>query len=107
MNTQKITSLLSIGQFTIDAHKAEHKVRELKNVYHAKLREVDDTPRHERERGWLNPSSESFARTIELTKAEYAAVKAAKRKVYNIKRRIDTAIRNSGLFAEGANQGEI
>ena len=102
MNTQKITSLLSIGQLAVDMHCAERWVQLCKDAYHDKIREVDDTPKEDRDKGWLSPYSEECAETIELTKGEYAAVKAAKRKVYNIKRRINTAIRNSGLGSADA-----
>ena len=94
MTIEQITSLLAIGRLAVDMHKAEQFVGQQKEVYYQKLREFslehDDSSRIK-----LDPRNEQCSEIISYSKAEYAAVKAAKRNVYNIKRRMDTAIRNS------------
>ena len=98
MNTQKITSLLSIGQLAIDIYLAEAVVALKKADYYDRLHEFNvENPDQRMVK--LDPRDEQCSEIIEFSKAKYAAVKAAKRKVYNIKRRINVAIRNSGLGA--------
>jgi hypothetical protein len=103
MNTQKLTSLIFIGQLAVDVRNAELQVNHLKFEYHEKIRAFDGLAPGEIREMKLDPRNEACAEIIAYTRAEYAAVKAAKRKVYNIKRRMDTAIRNS--YAVGGSNG--
>lgn len=87
------TSLLAIGQLALDLHAANNAVRWTKDLYYEAIR------RHEAKKGRvtgrINRDEPQYAAIIAATTSEYAGYQAAKRTVYNIKRRLDNACRRS------------
>lgn len=93
MTLNQITKLLTIGQLAMDLHKANNLTSMCKDAYHDKIRNWEDD--HGKIFGLLTPYDSTHARLIAATSGEYAAYKLAKRKAYNIKRRLDSACRRS------------
>lgn len=89
-----LIQLAAIGQLSVDLHAANNAVRNAKWVYYEALAEYKDE--HGTPVGRLDPRDPLCAPIIEFTKAEYAAYLAAKRKVYNLQRRIDRACMKVG-----------
>jgi TRAP-type C4-dicarboxylate transport system substrate-binding protein len=83
----EITKHLAIAQLALDLHCLKNAAKHFKDAYHDKLRESD------MEFNRMDPRDEKFLQVIEFTKDEYKAHQAAKRKVYNAQRRLDTACR--------------
>lgn len=86
--------MLALGQLAIDFNNAAKAVVLAKDVYYQKLSEFGDLDAHSIK---LDSRDERCADIIEFSKVEYAAFKAAKRNVYNVKRRIASACRKAGV----------
>lgn len=85
----EITKHLAIAQLAIDLHKARSATAPAKDAYYAVLREFGQGMVTER----LDPQNENCAEIIAYSADAYKAYQAAKRKVYNAQRRLDTACR--------------
>ena len=95
MNTAQITQLLAIGQLAIDLHNEKNAANQVKEVYHRRLRDSGE------EFDGLNPDKEGYEEVLEFSKVEYEAYQAAKRRVYNIQRRLDNACRKAAMLGLG------
>lgn len=93
MNITQITQLLNIAQLAIDLHKARNATVPAKDAYYAVLREFGKGKPTER----LDPRNESCAEIIAYSKDAFKTYQAAKRRVYNVQRRLDNACRNAAL----------
>ena len=85
----EINKLMHIAKLALDLHKARNAAANEKNAYYDVLREFGQgevTPR-------LDPADESCAEILAHSADAYKVYKAAKRKVYNAQRRLDTACR--------------
>ena len=87
----EITKHLAIAQLAIDLHKARNATAPAKDAYYAVLREFELEQGGHYEH--LDPRDEDCAEIIAYSKDAYKAYQAAKRKVYNAQRRLDTACR--------------
>ena len=94
MNINQITTMLALGQLAIDFNNASRAVVLAKDSYYQQLRDFDDLDAHSIK---LDSSDERCADIIEFSKVEYAAFKAAQRKVYNVKRKIASACLKAGI----------
>ena len=94
MNINQITTMITLGQLAIDFNNAAKAVVLAKDAYYQQLSEFGDLDAHSIK---LDSRDERCADIIEFSKAEYAAFKAAKRNVYNVKRRIAAACRKAGV----------
>lgn len=83
----EISKYLAIAQLAIDLHSLKNAARYAKDAYHEKMDESGG------DFDGLDPRNADWADLIEFTKDEYKAHLAAKRKVYNAQRRLDTACR--------------
>lgn len=94
MNINQITTMLALGQLAIDFNNASKAVILAKDAYYQQLSEFGDLDAHSIK---LDSRDERCSDIIEFSKVEYAAFKSAKRKVYNVKRRIAAACRKTGV----------
>ena len=94
MNINQITTMLALGQLAIDFNNASKAVVLAKDAYYQHLSEFGDLDAHSIK---LDSRDERCAEIINFSKVEYAAFKAAKRNVYNVKRRIAAACRKAGV----------
>lgn len=85
----EITKHLAIAQLAIDLHKARNATVPAKDAYYAVLREFGEGEITQR----LDPHDENCAEIIAYSKDAFKAYQAAKRRVYNAQRRLDTACR--------------
>ena len=92
MNTAQITQLLNIAQLAIDLHNEKNAANIVRDIYRRKLKESGE------EFDGLKPGNDDYAEVIEFTKGEYKAHQAAKRRVYNIQRRLDNACRKVAML---------
>lgn len=90
VSAARITQLLAIGQLAAELHGLKSAARHAKDAYHDKL------DKSNMEFDGLDPRNPDFAEAIEFTKTEYKAHQSAKRKVYNMQRRLDSACRKFG-----------
>ena len=95
MNTAQITQLLNIGQLAIDLHNEKNAANHVKDAYHRRLWESGE------EFDGLKPDDDAYAEVIEFSKDEYKAYQAAKRRVYNIQRRMNNACRKAAMLGLG------
>lgn len=94
MKINLVTNILTLGQLAIDFNNAVKAVVLAKDAYYQKLSEFDDLDAHSIK---LDSRDERCSEIIEFSKVEYAAFKAAQRKVYNVKRKIASACRKAGV----------
>lgn len=92
MNTTQITQLLTIGQLAIDLHNEKNTANRVRDIYRRKLWESG------KEFTGLNPDDDAYAEVIEFSKDEYKAYQAAKRRVYNIQRRLNNACMKASML---------
>ena len=92
MNTTQITQLLNIAQLAIDLHNEKNAANTVRDIYHCKLSKSGE------EFDGLKPDDDAYAEVIEFTKDEYKAHQAAKRRVYNLQRRLDNACRKAAML---------
>ena len=93
MNIKPVTQFLTIGQLAIDLHNEKNAANNVKDAYHRKLKESGE------QFDGLKPDDDTYAEVIEFTKDEFKAYQAAKRRVYNVQRRLDNACRNAAVLA--------
>lgn len=87
MNTARIIQLLTIGQLAADLHNLKNEARHTKDAYLDKLEESGE------DFSGLDPCNTEYAGVVKFTQDEYKAHLAAKRRVYNLQRRLDNACR--------------
>ena len=92
MNTTQITQLLNIAQLAINLHNEKNAANTVRDIYRRKLWESGE------DFSGLNPDDDDYAEIIEFTKDEYKAHQAAKRRVYNVQRRLDNACRKAAML---------
>jgi len=97
-DTQQITQLLNIAQLALDLHNEKSAANTVRDIYRRKLWESGE------EFDGLKPDDDAYAEVIEFTKDEYKAHQAAKRRVYNVQRRLDNACRKAGMLGLGVAQ---
>ena len=94
MSAAQITQLLNIAKLAIDLHNEKNAANRVRDAYHLKLWESGE------EFEGLKPDDDAFAEVIEFSKDEYKAYQAAKRRVYNVQRRLDNACRKAATLAQ-------
>jgi len=83
--------------------QAENMVREAKYEYHAALEDFFTV--HGRPEGTFSRDNEAFIEVIDATAPHYQALQKAKRKGYNARRRLRTAV-DAYLKAGGAHEDQ-
>ena len=93
VNTTQITQLLNIAQLAIDLHKEKNAANHVRDIYRRKLKESGE------EFDGMTPDDDIYAAVIEYSKNEYKAHQTAKRRVYNVQRRLDNACMKASMLA--------
>ena len=91
MNAAHIAKLMTIAQLAMDLCKARNDTVSAKYAYYAALHEFQSDQMEPADH--LDPRDENCAEIIAYSADAYKAYLAAKRKVYNAQRRLDTACR--------------
>ncbi|MFS2007942.1 hypothetical protein ACEN9F_30480 [Duganella sp. CT11-25] len=89
----KLISLIAVGQLAVELHWAEHAAKMAKNHYHEKIDKFEAV--HGRADSRIDPLKPEHAKLIKYTKAEYEQFLLAKRKAYNVRRRLENASRKA------------
>ena len=88
---EKITLLLQIGKLAIDLDNEKKVSNIVKNAYRCKLKKSGKDFKS------LMLDDDAYTYVIKFTQHEFKAYQAAKRKVYNAQRRLDSACRKAAL----------
>ena len=91
MNANNLARHLAISQLAMALHQARNAAQHAKHAYYAVLSAYQQAQGEPGIR--LDPGNEACAEIIAVSAADYKAYQAAKRKVYNAQRRLDTACR--------------
>lgn len=88
--SKQVNALLHIAQIAMELVQAQNVIASTKAAYYDRLGEFDDRE------GSIDPRCPESAAIIEFSKDAFAAYKAAKRKAYNVTRRLRTACMRAG-----------
>lgn len=89
MNANNLAHHLAISQLAMALHQSRNAAQHAKHAYYAVLSEFSQGEMTAK----LDPYNEDCAEIIAYSADAYKAYQAAKRKVYNAQRRLDTACR--------------
>lgn len=97
MSTAHIITLLSAGDIAVNLWRAEIATKDARHAYHRKINEFE--AKHGRIEARINPGKPEHAELIAYTKQRFDAYQTAKRKAYNLRRRLNTACQKSARLA--------
>lgn len=89
----KLISLIAAGELAVDLFRAEQAAKVAKACYHRKIDEFEAV--HGRADSRIDPNKPEHAKVIKFTKVSFDAYQAAKRKAYNMRRRLENASRKA------------
>lgn len=89
----KLIALIAAGELAVELFQAEHAAKIAKILYHEKIDEFEEV--HGRADSRIDPRKPEHAKLIKFSKASYDTYLAAKRKVYNVRRRLECASRKA------------
>lgn len=87
----QLQALLVVAELAIARHAAEQSASALKHAYRERIAKFER--KHGQLGARMDPALPEHQLVIEYTANAYEAYRAAQRQVYNIKRRLDTAMR--------------
>lgn len=93
----QLPPMLEIARIAIALFNAEQDHKVARSEYHHRIHEYEK--RHGQLAERLNPSNPRHAAVIAFSAKEYTEFAAAKRQVYNAKRRLEAAVRRLGAQA--------
>lgn len=102
-NTGHMTALLAAGELAVELWRAETAAADAKHRYIRKIERYEQ--QHGDLDGRLNPEKPEHAGAIAFSAAAYAAHQAARRKVYNLRRRLRAASCKAARLAATASHG--
>jgi hypothetical protein len=86
--------LIKVGALAVDAHYAVAAIQSAKGRYYARIRKFEEIYGHVE--GRIDPVDPKYKAIRNYTQLQFAALLEAKRKAYNIKRRLENACRKVG-----------
>lgn len=97
MSTDHIIALVRAGGLAVDLWRAEAAAALAKDAYIARIHQFE--ARHGDVDGRLSPANPAHARLIAFTAGKHAALEAARRKVYGIRRRLRAECQKAARLA--------
>lgn len=94
-NPGALAQMMRVAQASMDLWEAENSSSFARYVYHESIHRYEE--QHGPLVGRLNAESKAHAAVRKFTAKTYEAYQDSKRKVYNAKRRLDTACRKLAL----------
>lgn len=92
-NVAKLVALIAAGELAVDLFQAEQLAKVAKDQYHKKIDQFEQV--HGRAHSRIDPNKPEHAKVIKFTKDSFDAYLVAKRKAYNVRRRLETASRKA------------
>jgi hypothetical protein len=89
----KLISLIAAGELAVELFRAEQAAKVAKACYHRKIDQFEEV--HGRADSRIDPSKPEHAKLIKFTKVSFDVYLAAKRKAYNVRRRLENASRKA------------
>lgn len=94
VSASQIALLIEVAVLAMDRSQRKLAAEEARRVYIRAL--TDFQGQHGRVEGRIDPRNPDHAEIIAATKGQYEAYERAKRQVYNVERRLQTACRKAG-----------
>lgn len=95
-SASQIAALIATGELAVSLVRAEHAAKMAKHNYYSRIHCFEES--HGRADSRIDPRKPEHAKVIKFTKVSFEAYQEAKRKVYNIRRRLNNAARKAGAL---------